>query len=101
MDKKNVSAAVPCAGSTNPKQATNQKRPRRMTKPATPSTEAVKVELVSGHDFASLEQAQAATLATLPALIAAAVRRGLEAGKFQIIDNRVVICDKIKEEIPA
>ncbi len=50
--------------------------------------------VVSGNDFESLEQCQRSTYATLPKLIVQAVLEGLEAGKFKIVDGRVVLADQ-------
>ncbi len=55
------------------------------------------IELVSGDDFESLEQAQRSTYAFLPKLIAEAVLEGLKNGRFKIVDNRVVVCDTIEQ----
>ncbi len=107
MAKKNVSAVARCAGSTGQRRMTrmtnqqseSDKPIRRLEKPiqqlAMSSPGEFELDLVSGSDYSSLEQAQTALLATLPDLIVATVRRGLEVGAFQIIGNRVVICDKI------
>ncbi len=53
--------------------------------------------LVSGSDFESWEQCRRSTMKFLPKLIAEAVREGIEAGIFKIIDNRVVVCDIIEQ----
>lgn len=76
------------------KKQDNPRGPARSTELAL-SPGNFNISLISGNDFSSLEQAQMATLDFLPDLIAMAIRRGLETGIFQIIDNRVVVCDTI------
>lgn len=61
-----------------------------------PPANGFNIELVSGRDFDSLEQAQRSLSASLPQLIAEAVRRGLETGAFKIVDNKIVICDTME-----